>query len=127
KPEERAILKQALLDKSLSFADTSYARVTGWTKNDGNHNQVCNAGLVSAALVLADDEPALARRVIAGAGISMRHALSAYAPDGGYPEGPGYWTYGTTYSVITSAGLESVLGTDLGFKATPGFDRTLNY
>jgi len=127
KPEERAILKQALLDKSLSFADVSYAHTTGWTRNNGNHNQVCNAGLVSAALVLADEEPALVRRVIAGACISMRHALSAYAPDGAYPEGPGYWTYGTTYSVITFAGLESVLGTDLGFEATPGFDRTINY
>ena len=127
KPEERAILKQALVDKSLAFADASYAHTSGWTRNDGNHNQVCNAGLVSAALAVADEEPALARRVIAGAGISMRHALSAYAPDGGYPEGPGYWTYGTTYSVITFAGLESVLGTDLGFGATPGFDHTINY
>ena len=57
----------------------------------------------------------------------MRHALPAYAPDGGYPEGPGYWTYGTTYSVITFAELESALGTDLGFEATPGFDRTVSY
>jgi len=127
KPEERAILKQALLDKSLSFADVSYAQVAGWTKTEGNHNQVCNAGLVSAALVLADEEPDLARRVIAGAGVSMRHALAAYAPDGSFPEGPGYWTYGTTYSVITFAGLESALGTDLGFEATPGFAGTVNY
>jgi hypothetical protein len=127
KPDERAIIKQALLEKSLSFADASYAQVAGWTKINGNHNQVCNAGLVSAALALADEEPALARRVIAGACVSMRHALSVYAPDGGYPEGPGYWTYGTTYSVITFAELESALGTDLGFEATPGFDRTVNY
>ena len=127
KPEERAIIKQALLDKSLSFADASYAQAAGWTRNNGNHNQVCNAGLVSAALALADEEPALARRVIAGAGVSMRHALSIYAPDGAYTEGPGYWTYGTTYSVITFAELEGVLGTDLGFEATPGFDRTINY
>jgi len=127
KPEERATLKQALLDKSLSFADDSYRRVAGWTTRTGNHNQVCNAGLVSAALALADEEPDLARRVITGAGESMRHALSGYAPDGAYPEGPGYWTYGTTYSVITFAGLESALGTDLGFEATPGFAGTINY
>lgn len=126
-PSERAIIKRALVDKSLSFADDSYRRNTGWTRNEGNHNQVCNAGLVSAALVLADEEPDLARRVIAGACVSMRHALSAYAPDGSYPEGPGYWTYGTTYSVITFAELESALGTDLGFQATPGFSNTINY
>jgi hypothetical protein len=127
KPDERAILKQALLDKSLSFADDSYRRTAGWTKGDGNHNQVCNAGMVSAALALADEQPDLARRVIAGACISMRHALSVYAPDGSFPEGPGYWTYGTTYSVITFAELESALGTDLGFTATPGFANTINY
>lgn len=127
KPEERATLKQALLDKSLSFADDSYRRVARWTTNPNNHNQVCNAGMVSAALALADEEPALARRVIAGACISMRHGLSAYAPDGSFPEGPGYWTYGTTYSAITIAELESALGTDLGFEATPGFADTVNY
>ena len=127
KPGERAVIKQALLDKSLAFADDSYRRGAGWTKNEGNHNQVCNCGLASAAIVLADEEPDLARRVITGARVSMAHALSGYAPDGSYPEGPGYWTYGTTYSVITFAELESALGTDLGFEAMPGFSNTVNY
>jgi hypothetical protein len=127
KPDERAIIKQALLDKSLSFADVSYAQVAGWTKNNGNHNQVCNAGLVSAALALADEQPDLARRIIAGACISLRHPLDGYGPDGSYEEGPGYWTYGTTYSVITFAGLESALGTDLGLEEAPGFSNTVNY
>jgi hypothetical protein len=124
---ERAIIKQALMDKSLTFADDSYRGRVGWTKVDGNHNQVCNAGMVSTALALADEEPDLARRVIVGAGDSMRRPLAHYAPDGAYPEGPGYWTFGTTYSVITFAGLESALGTDLGFGATPGFANTVNY
>ncbi len=126
-PDERAIIKRALLDKSLLFADDSYAQKAGWTRNDGNHDQVSNAGVVSAALVLADEEPVLARRIIAGAGISMRHGLAAYAPDRSLPEGPGYWTYGTTYSAITFAEFESALGTDLGFEATPGFSNTINY
>jgi hypothetical protein len=126
-PGERAAIKQALLDKSLAFADDAYRRAPGWTKNNGNHNQVCNAGIMSAALVLADEEPDLARRLIAGACASMRHSLASYAPDGSYPEGPGYWTYGTTYSVITFAELESALGTDLGFEATPGFSNTIYF
>ena len=66
KPEQRAIIQQALVDKSLAYADNFYRRGGGWTTNTGNHNQVCNAGLVSAALALADEEPALARRVIDG-------------------------------------------------------------
>jgi hypothetical protein len=126
-PEERTIIKKALVEKSLSFAEDSYRRSVGWTKGGGNHNQVCNAGLVSAALVLADEEPDLARRVIVGACASLRHPMAGYDPDGSYAEGPGYWTYGTTYSVITFAELESALGTDLGFEVMPGFANTVNY
>jgi hypothetical protein len=126
-PDERAIIKKALKEKSLLFADNSYARRAAWTGNNGNHAQVCNAGLVSAALVLADEEPDLARRIIAGARASLRSALAGYAPDGSYPEGPGYWTYGTTYSAIMFAELESALGTDLGYEATPGFSNTVNF
>jgi hypothetical protein len=126
-PDERAIIKQALIEKSLSFADDSYRHGAGWTKNVGNHNQVCNGGMVSAALALADEEPDLARRVIAGAYDSLRYPLALYAPDGAYAEGPGYWSFGTTYSVITFTELESALGTDLGLEAAPGLANTVNY
>ena len=126
-PDERAIIKKALKEKSLLFADDSYSHRAAWTGNNGNHGQVCNAGLVSAALVLADEEPDLARRILAGARASLRSPLAGYAPDGSYPEGPGYWTYGTTYSTIMFAELESALGTDLGYEATPGFSNTVNF
>lgn len=126
-PAERAAIKQAIVDKSLTYADSSYRRGAAWTKRDGNHDQVSNAGMVSTALAVADEEPDLARRVLSGAGVSMRHGLAAYAPDGSFPEGPGYWTYGTTYSAITFAELESALGADLGYSAIPGFANTVNY
>lgn len=118
-PGVRATIKQALVEKSL--------RGAALTTNAGNHNQVYNGGLVSAALAVADEEPELARKVLADARVSMPYALAAYAPDGAFPEGPGYWTYGTTYSVITFAELESALGTDLDLSATPGFARTIGY
>jgi hypothetical protein len=132
-PGVRTTVERALLEKSLAFADRSYdsagpsGRPAAWTTRTGNHNQVCNGGMVSAALALADEEPALARRVIAGARRSMNYGLSGYAPDGAFPEGPGYWTYGTTYSVIAFAELESALGTDLGLGATLGFAHTIDY
>jgi len=31
-----------------------------------------------------------------------------------FSEGPGYWTYGTTYNVLLVAELESALGSDFG-------------
>ena len=127
KPDDRAIIKKALVEKSLTFADDSYRNCAGWTRIAGNHAQVSNNGMISAALALADEEPDLARRVISGARISLQRPLADYAPDGAYDQGPGYWTYGTTYSVITDAELESALGTDLGLEATPGFSNTINF
>ena len=117
-PSERAVIRQALLAKSLSLARSAYisasptSRALSWVINTNNWNQVCNGGVLSAALAIAEDEPALAREVIAGVRVSMPRGLAAYSPDGATPEGPGYWTYGTTYAVIAFAELESALGTD---------------
>ncbi len=132
-PAERTAIKQALLDKALAFAGPAYARadpdresfpfVRGNLTN--NWNQVCNGGFLLAALALADEEPALARLVIAGVRETLPHAMAAYQPDGAYPEGPVYWGYGTGYNVLILAALESALGGDLGLGGTPAFDRTV--
>jgi hypothetical protein len=53
--------------------------------------------------------------------------MGSYAPDGAYPEGPGYWGYGTSFNVIAIALCESALGTDYGLAAQPAFDRTALY
>jgi hypothetical protein len=37
---------------------------------------------------------------------------------------PGYWHYGTSYTVYLLAALESALGTDFGLSSARGFDRT---
>ena len=92
-----------------------------------NWNQVCNGGLLAAALALADEEPALARLVVNGALKSLPLAMDAYQPDGAYPEGPGYWGYGTGYNVIALAELESALGSNFGLGRAPAFDLTALY
>lgn len=132
-PEEHATLKAALMKNSLSFAPAAYAdggptdkRVWFVTARH-NWNQVCNGGLLAAALALADEEPALARLVVNGARKSLPLAMDAYQPDGAYPEGPGYWSYGTGYNVIAIAELESALGTDFDLSHAPAFDRTALY
>jgi hypothetical protein len=134
KPDERATLKTALLTHGLALAPDAYnpagatdKRVTRWVTAHHNWNQVCNGGLLGAALALADDEPALARLVVTGAVKSLPLAMAAYAPDGAYPEGPGYWNYGTTYNVIALALLETALGTDFGLAQAAAFDRTAHY
>jgi len=50
--------------------------------------------------------------------------MDAYAPHGSYPEGPSYWSYGTSYNVLLISALESVLGTDFGLSQAPGFNET---
>src|SRR5439155_17966731 len=66
-PGERATLKAAMLKHGLAFAPAAYAergpadRHLWWATAPTNWNQVCNGGLLAAALALADEEPALAR------------------------------------------------------------------
>ena len=136
-PADRATIKAALLKHALVFAPVAYGPLDAkgrpadtrlwFVSAHHNWNQVCNGGLLAAALALADEEPALARTVIAGARRSLPLAMAAYAPDGAYPEGPGYWGYGTSYNVIAIALCESALGTDFGLASTPAFDRTALY
>jgi hypothetical protein len=132
-PDERLTIKRALLDKSLVFAATAYDpnakkdhRVS-WVNAEMNWNQVCNSGLLTAALAIGEDEPALARLVVNGIRASLPRVMARYQPDGAYPEGPDYWSYGTTYNVIILTEMEGVLGTDFGLGAAPDFDRTALY
>jgi hypothetical protein len=132
-PDERLTIKQALLDKSLVFAATAYDpnakkdhRVS-WVNAEMNWNQVCNSGLLTAALAIGEDEPALARLVVNGIRASLPRVMARYQPDGAYPEGPDYWSYGTTYNVIILTEMEGVLGTDFGLGTAPDFDRTTLY
>lgn len=133
-PDERRIIREALLQKgTLAFARAAYApggptnKQLWFVTAHHNWNQVCNGGMLAAALALADEEPELARIVIDGARQSLPLAMAAYQPDGAYPEGPGYWDYGTGYNVLAIALLESALGTDLGLGEAPAFDRTARY
>lgn len=132
-PEERSAIRAALVDKALAFAPTAYAggkpedRRLQFVVVPHNWNQVCNGGMLAAALALADEEPALARTVVAGVRTSLPLAMAGYAPDGAYPEGPSYWSYGTGYNVVALACLESALGTDFDLGREEGFDRTALY
>ncbi|MHC4736730.1 MAG: hypothetical protein ACYTDW_20090 [Planctomycetota bacterium] len=65
----------------------------------------------------------LVHRAVNGVQVVMRH----YQPDGAYPEGPGYWVYGTSYNVILLAALESALGTDFNLSKATGFARSATY
>ena len=77
--------------------------------------------MIAASLAVAEVEPELAAKTIYRALDGMTHALVEYGPDGVYPEGSTYWSYGTRFSVTTAAMLESAFGTDFGIADYPAF------
>lgn len=120
----RTKVRQAIVDKGLREGLRVYRRGGSWTKSRHNWNQVCNGGLAIGALAVAEDEPQLAGEILQEVRASLPLAMGQYAPDGAWPEGPGYWAYATRYTVYLLAAMESALGTDLGLAAFPGFSRT---
>lgn len=95
-----------------------------WPIETYNWNLVCNTGLTLAALAVRDDHREIAETLLDHSLKSVRLAFGAYAPDGGWPEGPEYWSLATRYAAILIESLEGVLGTDFGLSASPGFERT---
>jgi len=123
-PESRMKIKDAILEKGLRTSfNTKY---NYWLKVENNWNQVCNAGLAYGALAVFESDPQQCSQVIYRAVESIRIPMKQYAPDGAYPEGYGYWSYGTTYNVFFLDALERLTGGE-GLSALPGFLKTADY
>jgi len=114
------VSKKALIEKGIKPSFTG-DRAPGWVNGTNNWNQVCNGGMIAAAITIADIDPDLAAKTISRSLNGMPHALASYGPDGLYPEGATYWGYGTSFSVVTSSLLESAFGTDFGIANYPAF------
>jgi hypothetical protein len=123
-PDDRKTIREAIVRLGLEPGMKVYEKGGWWTRGDNNWNQVCNGGMILGALAVAEDEPELARKILVAARKSVPAGVSVYAPDGAYPEGPGYWQYGTEYTCLTIKGLRTALGSDFGLAETPGLDRT---
>lgn len=119
--EQRRILREAIVTKGLRPGIKVYESGKGWPKNENNWNQVCNGGLISGALAIADVEPALAARVVHEAVRSVPLAMQHFAPDGAGTEGATYWSYAARYNIVLISALETALGTDFGLKQVGAF------
>ncbi|MDR1191115.1 MAG: heparinase II/III family protein [Verrucomicrobiales bacterium] len=126
-PAQQRAIRQAIIEKGLRAATVSDPQIIWWKTSDNNWNQVCWGGLTLGALAVADDEPALAGEILAQAKAGIHHGLAPYAPAGVYPEGPMYWSYGTTYQAIMVSALQSALGTDWGLADAPGFRQSAEW
>lgn len=98
--EQRSMCERALIDKALLPAKAIFDRKSGWAKPGNNWSQVCGAGIALASAAIAGTDPKLAEPLFAQ-GLQLVEACSKfYQPDGMYPEGPGYWHYGTNFHVM---------------------------
>lgn len=100
---------------------------SSWLNGNFNWNPVCNGGLLVGALAIYEKEPALSRKIVERSVKYLPYAGAAYAPDGTYAEGPGYWSYGTTFHVIMVEALRTVFGTTLNLEKFPGFLKTTDF
>ena len=121
----RSEIREAIIKKGLVLPFET--RHKGWVKARNNWGQVCHGGLTAGALAVMEHEPDLAARTVHNALHNVTHSMDAYAPKGSYPEGPGYWSYGTSYNVVLIGVLESALGTEFGLTEAPGFSETGQY
>ncbi|MBR2459756.1 MAG: hypothetical protein IKB34_00785, partial [Clostridia bacterium] len=94
-----------------------------------NWNGVCNGGLMAAALALANVERYSEQiQLYLGEAVNaIERGMWVYAPDGGYEEGPGYWSYGTTYSHIFISCLDTACGKNYGIYNAPGYGHSVYF
>jgi hypothetical protein len=120
--EDRAAIRDAILHKGIEQSlDPKYS---GWLTVEHNWNPVCNAGMTYGALAIYEDSPALAKKIINRAIEDVVFAMKDMGPDGNYPEGYGYWGYGTSFNVLLISALEKAYGSDFGLNEMPGFLKT---
>lgn len=124
-PARRSVYRAALREKAFTPALREFERGAFWVNSKSNWNMVCNGGLVMASLAIADED-SLAKQVLERAVGSMQasESISAYSPDGAYPEGIVYWAYSCKYLAMLLASLQSSFGGTFGLAETPGLSET---
>ena len=96
----------------------------GWPVETFNWNIVCNSGLALAGLVIRNHKPELSNRLLGEVRQSIKHGMAEYEPDGGFAEGPGYWSYASRYAALYHDAVPAIMGPSFDFSNTPGFQTT---
>lgn len=134
---QKKVLTDAVMNLGVTPLVYNYegnATGTNFTTNDINWNPVCNSSAIITALgMVADTYPNVAEYILEKAAKALPHAMPPYAPNGAYPEGTGYWTYGTDYLVYGMAALDKAfkdgyaLPEKYVFYNYPGISETADY
>ena len=128
-----AATRQKAREKILNFGFKTQKTKSFWNSTS-NWNQVCIGALACSALAIYGDGTnemnTEAEFVLNNVIAKNPNSLNTYM-DGIYPEGPMYWSYGTTYQVLMLSALEGVFGQNHEginrLTNTPGFLKSAEY
>jgi hypothetical protein len=121
----KKIIRDAIIEKGLN--PSLDKRYNSWLNNSNNWNQVCNAGMSFGALAVYEDQPESSLNFINRACKSITLPMEDYQPDGAYPEGYGYWGYGTTFNVMFISAYEKAFNKKFEVPQYIGFLKTGGY
>jgi len=121
---QRQTVRHALVELGLKPGLAAYHSGRRWVRWKDNWNIHCNAGLALGALAIADELPDVAGEVLAYGRNLVPNALSQFAPDGAWAEGPMYWENATLFAAMYLDSLRTACGTDFGLGTNPGLDQS---
>jgi len=125
-PEETIkMISDAIIEKGLK--PSLLSNNNSWVNSPHNWNQVCNAGMVYGALAIYENDQELAEKMIDRAKGSIILPMEDYMPDGAYPEGYGYWGYGTSFNIMFLSAMEKISGINSVPVVNEGFLKTAGY
>ena len=122
-PDERTTIRNAI----ITYGYGGMSGWKGWDTNVNNWSQVCWQGVSAAALAIYEDDPLRSETLLARCVKGLLPSLAVFAPHGSYPEGPGYWNYGTRLFCLLLDQFETSLGTTFGLYELPGISETGGY
>ncbi len=138
-PQQRKILKNAMVEKSLNVFLSAHQTASRGGENGGNdthhviintnHNITQNTGAIMLALALLDEKDVTDKcaEVIASALKGIEYYLPYMAMFGSGKESIYYWYYPMESTVETIRSLEGILGSDYGISNMPGMEVTGNF
>ena len=130
--EQRNTICRAICNMGITPLLKAYQRTLpkeleglySFTRTNTNHNSIPNCSLGISALAVAAEEPELAEEAMQNVLLALPIVLKELAPDGGYMEGPLYWTFGMGVFPYFVNSLETALGSDQGYWGLPGVSGT---
>ncbi|CAI6079463.1 Ig-like domain-containing protein [Cohnella sp. JJ-181] len=136
------MIQEVLINAKYEYLEGGAKNNAWWTVSPSNWNLVVNGGIVTTVLAIGDEADAnrvhteasdprfqvpIAESVLQAALSSTQYGLGAFAADGDWPEGTGYWNYATEYFAYMISALHTTLGTDYGFMDQAGVRETAKY